>query len=194
MWTQRWNIITFHADLTVWHLTHRWSSYICNSVYGLSMTIRRGTRLIYVLSHHTGVVKWNWSVSPIMPCHRKQEKQNNSRECRSLLAWGAKLLCSLVVRQQILLYLWVNRLWLAWVSSFSIKQTLCRHLSSPISLMLYQLMGTSDDLDHPLQSLHALGRACTMPVYDVSSLDALCRSSVKVAKSLASEFSPLKLP
>ena len=60
--------------------------------------------------------------------------------------------------------------------------------------MLYQLMGTSDDLDHPLQSLHALGRACTMPVYDVSSLDALRRSSVKVAKSLASEFSPLKLP
>lgn len=59
--------------------------------------------------------------------------------------------------------------------------------------MFYQL-SANDDLDHPLESLPVLGHACTMLVYDVSSLDVLYRSSVKVAKSLASEFISLKLP
>ena len=58
--------------------------------------------------------------------------QKGELRCRT--AWWKKLLRSLVVRQQILLYLLpdgsrVNRLSLGWVLSFSILWALCRHLA-----------------------------------------------------------------
>ena len=64
---------------------------------------------------------------------------------RSLTVWGVGLLCNLVVQQLIRLYLWsdgtgVSRLRLGWVLSLSILWALCRHLNSPISLVLSRLV------------------------------------------------------
>ncbi len=63
----------------------------------------------------------------------------SSDEFKLLSAWGKKLLCSLMVKQRILVYLLpdgssVNRLWLGWV--FSFFWALCCHLTSPMSLIL----------------------------------------------------------
>ena len=65
-------------------------------------------------------------------CYIYFSKRHYGYEMRNLTAWGVKLLCSLVVRQQILVYLLsdgsrVNTLWLG-VLSFSISG-LCADIS-----------------------------------------------------------------
>ncbi len=90
-------------------------------------------QLFVILQH--GVAQQNAKCSPYtrktILCWSMED------EFRSLTAWGKKLLCSLVVRQQILLYHlpdaagWTG-LFLGWVLSFSFLWALCRHLTSPL--------------------------------------------------------------
>ena len=76
-------------------------------------------------------------------------------ELMSLTAWGMKLLCSLVVRRQILLYLLsdgsrVNRLWHVGV--------VFQYLTSLMSLMLCRWwQQCSGGFNQPLKSLFVLG-------------------------------------
>ncbi len=91
--------------------------------------------IVYSPLYNTGLYNKMQAIVPSCYTHEKTQLLFMV-ECRgSLTASGKKLLCSLVVQQQILLYhlpdgSWVNRLLLRWVLSFSILWTLHRQLTS----------------------------------------------------------------
>ena len=103
-------------------------------------------------------------------------------------AWGVKLLCILVIWQQILMYFLsdgssVDRLWLGGCCLL-VSFGFC----ADISLHLCFVDSTSDVLggfNHLLKSLPVLSHAWTMPVCDVFSQNAFYCSSVKVDHNLA---------
>ncbi len=142
--------------------------------------------LLVILRHR--VAQQNASCSPFM-LHKKNFFSVEVWRMR-LTALGKKVLCSLVVGQRILPFHLpegssVNRLLLGWVLSFHIPWTLCRNLTSPISLILSRWVPLMFWVGHhPQQSLPVLGHAHTMPICNVSSQDAFYCSSVKVDENL----------
>ena len=114
--------------------THWWNQEqqqsICFIVWMGNKTQGKGYKVHLVLfSKSQGFKKWNvWVLESSV-----LEKRSADDELMSLTAWRMKLLYSLVVQQQMLLYLLsdgsrVNRLWLGG----------CCLVVSPGSLMLYR--------------------------------------------------------
>ncbi len=121
-------------------------------------------------------------------------------ELTSLTALGEKLLYNLGVQQQILLYLLpdgnrVNRLWLGWVLSFSILQTLCM-LSIPlISIMLGRWVPMMFWVVLITHCRALLSWAVHKPrqSFNICSQDAFYCSFVEVDENLAWELSQISL-
>ena len=110
----------------------------------LWLTVVQGTRYIYCLfCNHNGLKKRN-NVESFESCCIHFRQWGVEDELRSLTAWGVKLLCILLMWQQILMYLLsdgssVNRQWLGGhclLVSFG--------FSADISLHLCFVDGTSD--------------------------------------------------
>lgn len=119
-----------------------------------------GSRFIYLLLYNTGLYNEmqagpSYLYTQTPPPPRKLIYDAVEDELRSFTAWGKKLLCSLVARQQILLYLLpdgsrMNWLKLGGYCSLAFFR-ICRHLTGITDA---QWMGTNDLLsgfNHPLQ-------------------------------------------
>lgn len=123
-----------------WWNKWKLSQYKCNASHWNATTY-----LLNVISSF--MVNWlpyGWVVQcNIIPlCYRRKTTiflcWAVEDEFRGLTARGKRLLCSLVIWHQILLYLLPessrgNRLWLGWILSFCILLTLCIHIISLIN-------------------------------------------------------------
>ena len=107
-------------------------------------------------------------------------------EFRSVIIWGKKQFCSLVVWHTCVLLQDGSRVKTLWqVLSFSILWALCRHLNSPISLTVCRVVQMMFwvVLNWRLQRIPVLDPAWTMLVCHVSSQDAFYCCSVEVDKT-----------